>query len=61
MTEVIQVRWRDSPWVNDQRWRGGVKPSQVGTGRRSKRLARARNLGPQRLSGVGGCENHLRT
>ena len=48
--------------ISDQRWTGGGGiTSQVGTGRRSKRLARARNLGPHRLSGFGGSENHLRT
>lgn len=55
------MRWRDSLRVSDQRWRGGGITSQVGTGRRSKKLARARNLGPHRLSGFGGGENHLRT
>ena len=48
--------------VSDRRWTGGGGgiTSQVGTGR-SKRLARARNLGPHRLSGFGGSDNHLRT
>ena len=55
------MRWRDSLRVSDRRWRGGGITSLVGTGRRSKRLARARNLGPHRLSGFGGGENHQRT
>ena len=48
--------------VSVQRWTGGGGiTSQVGTGRRSKRLASARNPGPHRLSGFGGGENHPRT
>lgn len=47
------MRWRDSLRVSDQRWRGGGITSQVGTGRRSKKLARAKEPGAHRLSGFG--------